>query len=77
MEGLPGPGEEAVSEMKLRIVSTGKEIETNSEDVEGVMRELGKSPVSHVVKLNGKLCVEAEEVHDGDELEFIDILSGG
>lgn len=63
--------------MKLKMVSSGEEVETDAVDIRGFLKNRGKNIVSHVVKLNGVPCAESEKLKEGDKLEIINILSGG
>jgi thiamine biosynthesis protein ThiS len=42
-----------------------------------LLEELGRSPEVVIVRKNGKIVPEKEQLADGDEIEVIPVVSGG
>ena len=54
-----------------------KEIETDSNTIEELLKEKDINPVTHVVSLNGEVSVEDEKLNEGDKLKVQRVVSGG
>jgi len=68
--------------LKVKVVLIPENSEREREIPEGskvldVLKKLGLSRETHVVKLNGEIVVEEESVREGDVLEIIRVVSGG
>ena len=55
--------------IKLRLTPTSNILD--------LLKELGRSPETVIVRKNGKIVTEEEQLADGDEIEIIPVVSGG
>jgi len=46
-------------------------------NVSGLLRALGINPVTVIVARNGEVVMEDDELHDGDSLSIMSVVSGG
>ncbi len=66
--------------MKIRWRILGgnwKEVETGAKTMTEFMRELSISPEEYLPSVNGKLVTEDYKIKEGDEIQFVPVVSGG
>jgi len=64
--------------MKLYIQKTGKSSEIKySGSVDALLKKLKVNPETVIVTKNGKLVAEDETVSDSDDIEILQVVSGG
>ncbi len=64
----------------VKIAGEGEKRELELDDksaIIDVLKDTGKNPETVVVRKNGKIVPEEEILSDGDEIEVIQIVSGG
>lgn len=71
-----------MSEIKVKVFSfggKGSEVHTlsSSARIDDLLENLDRNPETVIVKLNGRIVPEEEELVDGDQLEIIPVVSGG
>ena len=55
----------------------GNEVETEAKTIRQLMEEMSINPETVVVKKNGEIVLEEEPLEEGDEIEFLRVVSGG
>ncbi len=66
--------------MKIRWRILGgewKEVETGAKTMKELMVELSLSPEEYLPSIGGKLVTEDYEIREGDEIQFVPVVSGG
>ena len=61
----------------LKVYGKEKDVETNYETIEDLVRNEGMNPESFLVKRNGNFVPAEESLTNGDEIELINIVSSG
>ena len=61
----------------MHVVLNGKGLETSKKTAEELLEEQGINPETVVVKLNGRIVPDNEELHEGDIIELIGAESRG
>jgi len=65
-------------QIKIKVEGKTSEIELNDKkDIEDLLKTLRINTETIVVKLNGKIVSEKEELKDGDFIELIKFVSSG
>ncbi len=66
--------------MKIRWRILGgewRETETGARTMGELMEELKLSPEEYLPSVSGKLVTEDHEIKDGEEIQFVPVVSGG
>lgn len=66
--------------MRIKLVLEGKRRTMKARGgtaVTHLLKELGINRETVLVRKNGEICVEDEEIKEGDEIEIIKAISGG
>ncbi len=61
----------------MKVVVDGKEMETKARRIRELMEELSINPETVVVRKNGEIVLDEEEIEEGDEIDFLRVVSGG
>jgi len=54
-----------------------KEAETSAKTVKELMAEMNLSPEEYLPSIKGKLVTDDHEIKEGDEIQFVPVVSGG
>ena len=63
--------------LKYKSIDEKRELPNDNYTIKDVLTELGLSAQTIVSKQNGELVIEDTVIEDGDEIQLVQIISGG
>ncbi|MBR0371320.1 MAG: MoaD/ThiS family protein [Methanobrevibacter sp.] len=63
--------------LKFKDIDENRELTQENYTINDLLKELGLSSQTVVVKQNGELAIEETVINDGDEIKLIQIIYGG